>query len=299
MSDAPLRTVARALELMVELERAGRPMALTELAVRLEEAPSVVHRMLRTLELAGRLTRDDARRYALAPAADPMVRARGVLRLFRRLSISPQPAGALADATGLSEAEAQILLPLLSAEALAEAGSEGWSLSPRVLDLVRPLLASDLAAQLRPVMERLRDTTGETVGLLLRTGEVQVLVTVVPSREQLRFSPTLGDAWPLTRGAGGKAQLMAMTDADLRGMILPEGSDPDALLAEIAGARARGWAQSVGERLPGVGAVAAPVPGAPGAVINVSFPAFRVPEDGIARFGAALAAEMAALDRVR
>lgn len=297
MSDAPLRTVARALELMAELERGGRPMALTELAARMEEAPSVVHRLLRTLELAGRLTRDDARRYALAPAADPMAGARGVLTLFRRLSVAPQPAGALADAAGVSEAEAQALLPLLAAEGLAETGSEGWSLSPRVLDLVRPLLASDLAARLRPVMERLRDTTGETVGLLLRAGAAQVLVAVVPSDEQLRFSPALGDAWPLARGAGGKAQLMAMTDAEVRDLGRSEGSDPDTLMAEIATARARGWAQSVGERLPGVGAVAVPVPGARGAVINVSFPTFRVPEDEVARFGAALAAEMAALAR--
>ena len=294
MSDAPLRTVARALDLMAELERAGRPMALTELSARMAEAPSVVHRLLRTLELAGRLTRDGARRYGLPPAADPLAGARGALSLLRRLTVAPQGPGVLAGAAGLSEAQAQALLPLLAEEGMAEAGPEGWTLSLRLLELVRPLLASDLVARLRPVMERLRDTTGETVGLLMRAGEAQMLMAVAQSREPLRFSPVLGDAWPLTRGAGGKAQLMVMSEAEARA-VLADAPETGELLAELELSRTRGWARSVGERLAGLGAVAAPVPGVPGAVINVSFPAFRVPETEIARFGAVLAAEMSAL----
>ncbi len=301
MSEAPpLRTLARGLELLGAVERASRPPNLTELAAELGEAPSAVHRMLKTLEGAGRIARPGCgKRYAAPGGA--LAGARALIALLRALSEAGGPAAeaALSEAAG---PETPALLALLAAEGLAEpAGAGRWALSPRFLALARPLLSGDAARRLRPMMERLRDRTGETVGLLIRAGRSQVLTALAPSREAIRFSPAIGDVWPLHRGAGGKALLSALPPADREAILaalIAEGEEFDAarLRAEVAAAAERGFAMSVGERLPGAGAVSAPVPGSGGdAVVTITFPAFRAPEDRMRAYGGWLVEEMAAL----
>jgi DNA-binding IclR family transcriptional regulator len=97
-----------------------------------------------------------------------------------------------------------------------------------------------------------------------------VCVAVHERPSGLRDTVPLGAVLPLTRGSGGKVLLAWAADAPR--------FDVDA--KTLAAVRRRGWAESVGEREPGVASVSAPVrAGAASpvlAVISVSGPIERL-----------------------
>ncbi len=126
-----------------------------------------------------------------------------------------------------------------------------------------------LADAARPVLERLVARTGESAQLYVREGDCRVCIAVHERPSGLRDTVPLGAVMPLDRGSGGKVLLAWGDDSPVRG----------ALAAELAAVRRRGWAESVGEREPGVASVSAPVRDAGGAVvaaIGVSGPIERL-----------------------
>lgn len=122
----------------------------------------------------------------------------------------------------------------------------------------------------RPVLARLADITGESTQLYVREGDQRVCVAVHERRSGLRDTVPLGAVMPLTRGSGGKVLLAWATDA--------HEFDVDA--KDLAVVRRRGWAETVGEREPGVASVSAPVRGSASsdvlAAISVSGPIERL-----------------------
>jgi DNA-binding IclR family transcriptional regulator len=100
----------------------------------------------------------------------------------------------------------------------------------------------------------------------------------------------------MTAGSGAKV-LLAYGDDAIRQAVLPAAKFSDRALAEV---RRRGWAQSAGEREPGVASVSAPVRDARGAVIaaiSVSGPIDRIGRRPGARWAADLLAAADALTR--
>jgi DNA-binding IclR family transcriptional regulator len=105
----------------------------------------------------------------------------------------------------------------------------------------------------------------------VRQGDRRVCVAVHERATGLRDTVPLGAVMPLARGSGGKV-LLAWSD-DATGHGIPA--------AELAAIRRRGWADSVGEREPGVASVSAPVRDSDGrvvAAISVSGPIGRLGE---------------------
>jgi len=122
-----------------------------------------------------------------------------------------------------------------------------------------------------PVLEGLRNESGESTQLYVREGEHRVCVAAVERVTGLRDTVPVGAVMPLSRGSAGKV-LLAWA---------PGGGDgrPDA--AELRGIRVRGWAESVAEREAGVASVSAPVLGEDGrlrAAVSVSGPISRLGE---------------------
>ncbi len=122
----------------------------------------------------------------------------------------------------------------------------------------------------RPVLAHLADITGESAQLYVREGDQRVCVAVHERSSGLRDTVPLGAVMPLTRGSGGKVLLAWAADAPR--------FDVDA--RALAAVRRRGWAETAGEREPGVASVSAPVRGPASAevlaAVSVSGPIERL-----------------------
>jgi len=77
------RAVAKALETLDVLQSANGPMALNEVAQRVQLSKTSTLRLLRTLETSGCLTASDWGKYALAPGMHSVVSTQTVARLLR------------------------------------------------------------------------------------------------------------------------------------------------------------------------------------------------------------------------
>ena len=111
-----------------------------------------------------------------------------------------------------------------------------------------------------PVLQELRDRTGETAQLWVRRGQERVCLLSADSQHELRAILPPGSRLPLPQGSSGR--LLA--------------ADEDAL-AELA---ANGWVESVGARTPGLGSISAPVQTDEGiiAAVCLAMPLARVVE---------------------
>jgi IclR family transcriptional regulator, acetate operon repressor len=174
-----------------------------------------------------------------------------------------------------------------------------WVLTTKPLQLARQVTGSPLVARARPVLEQLRDDTGETVWLALLDGGEVVAVDGVESRQTVRTSVRRGLVLPLLTSASGKA-ILAAADSELWHRLMPQ-DPPPALRTELETARRAGYAVSVGEVDPTVHTVSAAVISAGGEPIGaliVAAPADRMPRRQISQAGRCAAARAAELSRV-
>lgn len=144
-----------------------------------------------------------------------------------------------------------------------------------------------LVSVARPLMLRLRDATGETVGLSVQVGDARVFVDEVQSRAPLRFTSELGRLYPLWSGANGRVLMMDLAAAE-RERILVDRSLADAVFDPLPLERERdaldrvrtdGYAMAVNETIADVSSIAAPVRDASSRVIaalSVSGPTERL-----------------------
>ena len=148
-------------------------------------------------------------------------------------------------------------------------------LGPRLAELSSAAGEDRLLAAAGPVLARLRDITGESAQLFRRQGDHRICVAAAERQSGLRDSIPVGTQ--LTMLAGSSAQvLMAWEEPERLNRGL-QGAAFDA--TALASTRRRGWAQSVGEREPGVASVSAPVRSPNGkvvAAVSVSGPLERM-----------------------
>ncbi|MCO5732202.1 DNA-binding transcriptional regulator KdgR [Rhizobium sp. SSA_523] len=141
-------------------------------------------------------------------------------------------------------------------------------------------------------MGRLSRATGESInlGILDERDEKVVYIHKYDSAFNLSMKSTLGLRNPLHSTSLGKALLAWRDDDEIRDRMArmeftkhaPRTlTDPDALMADLKAARARGVAEEIEESEAGVRCLAAPVfnhMGKPVAAISISFPLFRFDE---------------------
>jgi DNA-binding IclR family transcriptional regulator len=193
-----------------------------------------------------------------------------------RVLLEHGPLG-LADLTrycGLPRATTHRLATALEVHGLVRRTDDGrYALGRWLVTLGRAAEATDSLVDIaRPVLERLRNDTGESVQLYVREAEVRRCVVSLQSPHGLRWIVPEGSLLPLGAGSAGHV-----------------------LLGESTGRH--GWLQSIGEREAGVASVSAPVRDAHGdvrAAVSVSGPIERMSNQPGRRFGAAVV--RAALD---
>jgi DNA-binding IclR family transcriptional regulator len=209
----------------------------------------------------------------------------------------------VARVTGYSRSTTHRLLQAMEAhDLLGYSGSRGYHLGPRLLRLanraLRELPLRDLA---HPVLERLSDMTGESAQLYVRSIDERVCVDAAESPSELRTIIPVGAALPLTRGSAGKVFLAWASPTDRERLTVDlRPAESVRLEQQVLTARRRGWAESLGEREPGVASVSAPVVGAHDAlvaVISVSGPASRLGRGGAKRYAPAVMAAAREVER--
>jgi DNA-binding IclR family transcriptional regulator len=178
---------------------------------------------------------------------------------------------AIARAIGLRPSSAHRLLQtLVLHEYLAFDGSRRlYRLGSRVARLVSAYGEATLGEIARPMLERLRDASGETAAIQVRQGDVRYCIVEVPSGQPIRLQITETARYPVRRGAAGLV---------LRAFA-PEWREENdhAVLRRV---RADGCAVSRGALFPGAVAIYVPLYAASGALVaalGVHGLAFRMP----------------------
>lgn len=200
--------------------------------------------------------------------------------LLMVLTQGPRSLGDLAQEAGLSKATAHRLLASLGyQDVIIQDPSAGeYSLGPGCFRLVEAVSdgLSGLGAVARPVLERLREETGETITLHVRVASQRICIEELTSTHAMRYTAGLGATAPVYVGSAGKL-LLAYLDDPARERLLrtvtltPVTSatvtDAEQLRREFGQIRELGWAESRGERIVGAVAVSAPVFDAEGGII--------------------------------
>lgn len=227
------------------------------------------------------------------PTIQSVLRAVDVLFAFDPDTLTLSPAE-ISNRLGMNRTTAWRYLVTLAETGLLRVsdGDPGrFALGSRVLGLSELFLRQwgDLTAVARPVLERLRDDTGETAALHLRQGWSRVVVAQVESRHEVRRTyPDIGAPLPLHRGAPSTAILAWLEPGELETYLAGvEVEEPDldvaALARQFGGFREQGYTVSVAERTPGSASVAAPVLATSGRVVasvNISGPTDRLVDAG-------------------
>jgi DNA-binding IclR family transcriptional regulator len=118
----------------------------------------------------------------------------------------------------------------------------------------------DIVASARPIVEGLREATGETAALFRLQEHRGICILECESRHVLSTSRGVGDSLRLTQGSSGKAMLAFMEperQAELLATV-PKSADRARLEEALALARRNGFATSHGEIFAGTVAVSAP-----------------------------------------
>ncbi len=196
------------------------------------------------------------------------------MSVLRVVAVGPSNLTELQLATGLPRATAHRLAGALEEHGMLRRNSDGrYELGLGLVPLGQAAAARfPLVDVARPVLDDLRDDTGESVQLFVREGSERRCVVSLESPHGLRWIVPQGSLLPLDVGSAGRV---------------------------LSGEPSRaGWIQSVGEREAGVASVSAPVVAADGATIaavSASGPIERLSRQPGKRFGVAVAS---AADRI-
>ena len=174
-----------------------------------------------------------------------------------------------------------------------------WELSAHIFTMAHlPDSMTDLRQRARPVLERLREQTGETVFLAIPDQSRFVIIESADSLHTLRMALRVGQVIGPRESATGRAFLPYL-DAQRQAEML--GHTPDTKdLAEFAATRARGYGLSAGDVMPGATNLAAAIFGAgaePIAALVVSGPSDRLTADRHDGIGRLVAQQAGALSR--
>lgn len=175
----------------------------------------------------------------------------------------------LAELAGIPKSSCHAIVGTLSARGYLYTLTRPRALYPtrKFYDLAQAIHARDpFVERVMPMLERLRDSSRETVILGKRQGDMVIYLEVVESPQSIRYSARPGEFKPLHSSAIGKALIGSMKEAELRAFLQGRElqsatsatlTDQEALLADLLESRRRGYFLTRGENVPDVWAVSA------------------------------------------
>ena len=206
-----------------------------------------------------------------------IARAASILRV---LADAPEglSLGRIAKAADLPRSTVQRIVAALATEGLVATGEGGVRLGPDLHRLARAA-GGEPSRGLRPLMERIAAETGETVDLAILDGDAMLFVDQIVGDQRLRAVSRIGERFPLTVTANGKAALACLDEREAARRVLAEverrGSGgrrlPD-LLAELDAIRSGALAVDENEHTDGICAFGFATRDAEGVVHALSVP---------------------------
>ena len=214
-----------------------------------------------------------------------IARAAAILRVLRDdpggLSL-----GQIADRAGLPRSTVQRIVGALADERFVlSSGSGGIRLGPDIAALSTAAQGSIVEACRAP-MAALAARLGETVDLSVLRGDRMVFLAQVPGTHRLRAVSAVGDGFPLTDTANGRAALAALEPAAALALARAEWAarglrpDADGLGERLDAIRRTRVAADIDEHTAGISALGMAFADASGAIHAVSVP---VPSSRFAR----------------
>jgi IclR family acetate operon transcriptional repressor len=205
----------------------------------------------------------------------------------------------LAERLGLTLSTTHRIARALVAEGYLaqEEGRERYRLGPQALLLgqaAQKALGIEVA---RPIMQRLADSTQESVNLGLLDGDHAIVIQRVESPQPLRFSMEVGTRIELHATSMGKSLLafnnelreyVDSLDDSLVQLTNNTHATRRTLVQDLERIRQRGWSTDDEESMLGVRCVAAPVLDAHGqarAAVAIQAPAIRMPDSRFDELG--------------
>lgn len=214
----------------------------------------------------------------------------------------------LASLTAQSPATIYRILITLQAHQMVEINPDGqlWHIGPGTFRAGSAFLRrTNVVERARGPMQDLMRATGETANLGIEQADEVLFLSQVETHEAIRAFFPPGTRSPMHVSGIGKALLAWLDDAYVSRLVARKGlagftpasiTTEQALMADRAATRARGYALDNEERAPGMRCIAAPIFNAhaePIAGLSVSGPVFRLAPAATAHIGV-LVAEAAA-----
>jgi len=149
-------------------------------------------------------------------------RAADILRVLGE-NAGGQSLGQIARKVELPRSTVQRIVSALIHEGFV--ATDGGNGGIRLGDQIRVLAnapAFDLRGHFRPLLEQIAAATSETVDLAVLEGPHMRFIDQIEGSQRLRTVSTIGDKFPLTTTANGKAALAQLSDASARTLIAKE-----------------------------------------------------------------------------
>lgn len=194
---------------------------------------------------------------------------------------------------GVGRSTAHRLLAMLQSRELIQQdpATKAYTSGPALVDIGLSIVRQmDIRQHLRPFLEQLSRTLGETVHLMILEEASALFLDSVESSKALRTSSRIGSAYPAHTTSGGKALLAELAPARLAELYPSERlprltprsiTTRSGLLRELDRVRAQGYATNRSESEPDIAAVAVVVRnafGEPQGAVAVSAPLQRLAE---------------------
>ncbi|HEY9389195.1 MAG TPA: IclR family transcriptional regulator C-terminal domain-containing protein [Mycobacteriales bacterium] len=183
----------------------------------------------------------------------------------------------VATAAGLARPTARRILITLEQLGYVRSGDEGFTLTPRVLELGMAYIGSiGLWEVARPHLRGLVEQTHQSCSVAQLDGSDIVYVARVAMPKLVTLAVTIGTRFPAVQTSLGKVLLAALPPAELdrvlaepsRSGIVPLWQPDRAQIdAELRDVRARGWAVTDQQLAPGIRSIAAPIRNGAGQVV--------------------------------
>jgi DNA-binding IclR family transcriptional regulator len=204
-----------------------------------------------------------------------------------------QPVGVseLARMTGVDKSATHRLAVTLHAAGWIERRGDGqWAIAPSLSTIASHAARSSLVDDVRPLLIRARETTGETAMAVVPEGTLLRIVAVAESRQNLRVTATEGVEMPARNSSALRVLAAHCTPAELE---MWRTIDPGLHDELLDGVRTRGFAVNDAELISesrGVAAALLATDGTPLAAFVVCGPSTRFTHAAVDDHGAVVAA---------
>lgn len=190
-----------------------------------------------------------------------IARAANVLRALRETPTG-MSLGQIAERVSLPRSTVQRIVGALLTERMVITDSHGGQirLGPE-LNALAEAAKYNIVEHCRLLLVELSQKTGETADLSVHRGAGMIFLDQVPGTHRLRTVSSVGEVFPLTTTANGRACLAKLAEADARKLILNEWErtesegDIGSIMADLARIRETGLAYDIDNHTSGISAV--------------------------------------------